>query len=418
MRNVTQDMTSHNHHGIDTSQNFTTATYDTLTGNTTELAVYNRLDDLAKYEVAVSGLILYFAVFGNIFVLLVLKCRRGKLSRMQWFIVHLSMADLFVAFFNVLPQMIWDITYVFYGNNFLCKLVKYLQVVAMYASSYVLVMTALDRYISICYPLTSQTWTTRRVNVMVAIAWGLSLGLSVPQLFIFSYVEVMPGVYNCYDNFGAGNNWRIKTYVTWIFVSIYAFPVVALTLTYSRICYVVWVSVGSKENTNVCPKRNISKSKWKNTFRRDNEQGNGGNRSPAFVRNPRAHTRGMSKSKIKTVKLTLTVILCYVFCWAPFFIGQMWSVYDEKAPFSSPAMAIVMLLASLNSCTNPWIYLAFSGKVCIKRMRTVSRTWTVTTNTYVDPETRQRNSANVEMSTHNSKIEKDAQKTDLLSENI
>lgn len=329
-------MASNTGHGFDQSQNNTTVTYDALMYNeTNETEVYQRNEDLAKIEIAVSGIILYFAVFGNVFVLIVLKCRRGKLSRMQWFIVHLSMADLFVAFFNVLPQMIWDITFEFYGNNFLCKLVKYLQVVAMYASSYVLVMTALDRYISICYPLTSQTWTTRRVNIMVAIAWGSALALSMPQLFIFSYVEVSPGVYNCYDNFGPTVNWRLRTYVTWIFVSIYACPVVALTLTYSRICYVVWVSVGSKENSNVCPSRNISKSKWKHTFRRDTNQANGGNRSPAFVRNPRAHTRGMSKSKIKTVKLTLTVIFCYVICWAPFFIAQMWSVYDMAAPFTS-----------------------------------------------------------------------------------
>ncbi len=70
---------------------------------------------------------------------------RKKLSRMNMMIVHLSLADLFVAFCNVLPQLIWDITYRFYGGDFLCRFVKFVQVVAMYASSYVLVTTAIDR---------------------------------------------------------------------------------------------------------------------------------------------------------------------------------------------------------------------------------------------------------------------------------
>ncbi len=44
----------------------------------------------------------------------------------------------------------------FKGNDFLCRSVKYFQVVAMYASSYVLVSTAIDRYLAICHPLTAQ----------------------------------------------------------------------------------------------------------------------------------------------------------------------------------------------------------------------------------------------------------------------
>jgi len=74
-----------------------------------------------------------------------------KLSRMTAMIVHLSCADLFVAVFNILPQLLWDVTKMndaqvgFYGNDFVCRAVAYAQLVAMFASSYVLVVTALDR---------------------------------------------------------------------------------------------------------------------------------------------------------------------------------------------------------------------------------------------------------------------------------
>ena len=48
---------------------------------------------------------------------------------------------------------------------------------------------------------------------------------------------------------------------------------------------------------------------------------------------PRGHQRGMSKSKVKTVKLTLTVVLCYLLCWAPFFVVNMLTVWDESIAF-------------------------------------------------------------------------------------
>ena len=36
-------------------------------------------------------------------------------------------------------------------------------------------------------------------------------------------------------------------------------------------------------------------------------------------------------------------------------------------PFPGASFVIILLLASLNSSTNPWIYLAFSGMCCNKR---------------------------------------------------
>ena len=44
-------------------------------------------------------------------------------------------------------------------------------------------------------------------------------------------------------------------------------------------------------------------------------------------------------------------------------------------------MTITTLLSSLNSCTNPWIYLAFSGRLCKRAGRPSTKTWT--SNTYM-----------------------------------
>jgi len=53
---------------------------------------------------------------------------RLRLSRMDFMILHLTMADLSVAGFTVLPQLIWDALGQFPGNDVVCRCVAYLQV--------------------------------------------------------------------------------------------------------------------------------------------------------------------------------------------------------------------------------------------------------------------------------------------------
>ena len=68
------------------------------------------------------------------------------------------------------------------GGAFLCVAVKYLQLVTMYASPYVLLSTAVDRYVAICRPFLSQKWTSRHAHILVLTAWVASLVFSIPQV--------------------------------------------------------------------------------------------------------------------------------------------------------------------------------------------------------------------------------------------
>ena len=87
-----------------------------------------RDESLARVEVLLQILIFILAVLGNSMVLISLLIRKKKLTRMHLLMIHLSVADLFVAFGSVLPQIAWDVTFVFKGGDVLCRLVKYMQV--------------------------------------------------------------------------------------------------------------------------------------------------------------------------------------------------------------------------------------------------------------------------------------------------
>lgn len=322
-----------------------------------------RNEELAKLEVAVLAVTFAVALLGNCTVLLALRRTPRKTSRMHLFIRHLSLADLAVAFFQVLPQLCWDITYRFRGPDGLCRVVKHLQVFGMFASSYMLVAMTADRYIAVCHPLKTLQQPARRSRAMIAAAWTLSFVLSAPQLFVFSMVQVnnVTQTYDCWATFV--QPWGPRAYVTWMTGGIFVVPVVILVACYGFICYRIWRNVRGKlasarlgaggpgvaagvgssgvvSSSGVAFRKGLPQAPWVSSV------------------------KSVSRAKIRTVKMTLVIVSAYIVCWAPFFVTQMWSVWDEHSEWidsENPAITITALLASLNSCCNPWIYMFFSG---------------------------------------------------------
>ena len=57
----------------------------------------------------------------------------GKMTRMYYFMLHLSVADVLTAILTLLSELIWTVTAPnFYGGNVVCKAVKVLQMVGPY----------------------------------------------------------------------------------------------------------------------------------------------------------------------------------------------------------------------------------------------------------------------------------------------
>ncbi|XP_054466018.1 vasopressin V2 receptor-like [Anoplopoma fimbria] len=385
---------------------------------------------LAVAEVVVLAVILVMALLSNGLVLVVLLRRRRHHNPMHQFMLNLCVADLVVALFQVLPQLVWDARGRFPGPDFLCRLVKYLQVLGMFGSSYMIVAMTVDRHYAICCPLLAhRSGATQRWNSFILLAWGLSLLLSLPQVFIFSRSEVAPGVYECWGHFA--ESWGLKAYVTWMTLAVFILPVLIITVCQVRIFKEI------HNNLYLKSERRLSPASLPPT-RRDSQRGRGGGGSrgrsslplyvpPIMFNNPGSDTgfdpgsiyqhlpmgplrsnslvshcdihtytavhpvelrsnvlsgpaapsavccpppsapqaRGgeVTAAMSKTVRMTLVIVLVYSLCWAPFFSVQLWAAWDPNPPQNGAVFTLLMLLASLNSCTNPWIYSAFSSSV-------------------------------------------------------
>ncbi|KAL3200943.1 hypothetical protein MRX96_012879 [Rhipicephalus microplus] len=72
------------------------------------------------------------------------------------------------------------------------------------------------------------------------------------------------------------------------------------------------------------------------------------------------------KAKVKTAKMTVIIVLAFVFCWSPYFIYDLLQVYGTT-PKTQAAIAVatfIQSLAPLNSVANPLIYCFFSSNMC------------------------------------------------------
>lgn len=298
----------------------------TLAGDPNVTLLHSRDEELAKAEVGVLATILVVATVGNTGVLLALYRLRRKMSRMHLFVLHLGLSDLGVALFQVLPQMIWEVTYRFLGPDPLCRAVKYLQVLSMFASTYMLLAMTLDRYVAVCHPLRTLQQPSRRAYAMIGATWLLSSLLSLPQVFIFSLREVRQGsgVLDCWADFRYP--WGARAYITWTTLCIFILPVGILTVCYSLICYEICKNLKGKTQScapsmggpTAAPPAPCSSEK--------------GGQCPGGQPSRVSSVRTISRAKIRTVKMTFVIVVAYVACWAPFFSMQMWSVWDEDAP--------------------------------------------------------------------------------------
>ena len=128
---------STNLHLLDTNK------YSNETFNNTRKIDFTIIVDLnlTRLEVILLTTMFTLTIVGNLIVITTLFCcpnRKNKksicfsfnknISRMSFYILHLSIADINVAFMSILPQIIWRNNIIFNSSNFLCKLVTFCQV--------------------------------------------------------------------------------------------------------------------------------------------------------------------------------------------------------------------------------------------------------------------------------------------------
>lgn len=318
----------------------------------------DRDEALVVVEVSVLATVLVVIIMSNTMVLVALirSSLIRPMSRTYFFMAHICTADLMVGVFNVLSQLSWELTYYFRGPNWLCKAVKFMQVMPLYLSSLLLTCLALDRYRAISWRMGARSlWSS---PFMVRTVWGLSALLALPQVFLFSRTEQQSGEFECWGDFLYP--WGVKAYVVYFVVAAFFGPMLVTVYCYTCITLKVWrysryrrgfVPLRTMILRKVCCLREDEITSGRGSSTR-NSDGCLGGTTPSTVSGGLGSTSNMamrvgrvplvvhgfpnvpqplSLAKMKTIKLTFVITFFFIVCHAPFSVTQLYYAFSSPS---------------------------------------------------------------------------------------
>ena len=138
-------------------------------------------NDDTMVSVIAYSILFFVAAFGNLTVFITLFRNRHRKSRVNLFIMHLSIADMIVTFVMIPMEIGWHVTVSWKAGDVACRILMFCRPFGFYLSSFILVAISLDRYFAITHPLSIND-ADRRGKLMLLMAWLFSIVASVPQV--------------------------------------------------------------------------------------------------------------------------------------------------------------------------------------------------------------------------------------------
>ncbi|XP_043933785.1 gonadotropin-releasing hormone II receptor-like isoform X2 [Protopterus annectens] len=248
--------------------------------------------------------------------------RKRRKSHIRVLILSLTIADLLVTVIVMPLDAVWNITIQWYAGDVSCKILNFLKLFAMYASAFVLVVISLDRHAAILYPF-SFTSASQRNNLMLCVAWTLSILLAAPQLFIFRLHTIQDASFTQCVTFGSfPHHWQEIVYNMFTFTTLYVTPLSVMIICYARILLEI--------------NRQVKDDK-------------------ALARSKNDH---ISKARMKTLKMTIVIVASFIICWTPYYLLGLWYWFQPEMIQKMPEYInhSLFLFGLLHTCSDPIIY--------------------------------------------------------------
>ncbi|KAK2524433.1 gonadotropin-releasing hormone receptor-like protein [Columba guinea] len=288
----------------------------------------------AQARVAVTFALFTLSAGCNLAVLRAAGARGGsRRSHIRLLLQHLAAADLLVTVAVMPLDAVWNITLQWRAGDLACRLLMYLRLLAMYASAFVTVVISLDRQAAILHPLAIAR-ARRRNRIMLYIAWLLSAGLSVPQLFLFRTVTLGPphNFTQCTTRGSFPQPWHETLYNMLGFTCLFLLPLLIMLCCYVRILLEISRRMGSslfssQDMSLRCSRNNI----------------------------PRA--------RLRMLKMSLVIVSSFILCWTPYYLLGLWHWFCPRAMEKrvSPALTHILFIFGLfNACLDPITYGLFT----------------------------------------------------------
>ncbi|XP_031784266.1 adipokinetic hormone receptor isoform X1 [Nasonia vitripennis] len=308
-------------------------------------------------SIVTYSILMIISAVGNITVLALLLRRRGNAARtrINTMLIHLAIADLLVTFLMMPLEIGWAATVSWKAGDAMCRIMSFFRMFGLYLSSFILICISVDRYHAVLRPL-QMIDIDRRGRFMIAGSWICSALCSAPQMVVF-HVEAHP-TFTWYEQCITFNTFpsftHELTYSLFGMVMMYWFPLIVIIYTYTSILAEMYRR--SKDTTS-------------DRIRRS---------SLGFL----------GRARVRTLKMTIIIVLVFFICWTPYYVMSLWYWIDSvtATKVDLRIQKALFLFACTNSCMNPIVYGAFNIRKGNKGMILRTQTLTYTRNLELEEE--------------------------------
>ncbi|XP_073513749.1 N-formyl peptide receptor 2-like [Phyllobates terribilis] len=296
---------------MDTDDDNLTTYNATLDYNWSHDNFYDHYGDSITQKTVITLFSIVFAlgIIGNGLVIWIAGFRMKNTISAMWFL-HLAIADFLCCASLPLRIINWNVLYL---NVSHCILNMFLFNLNMSSSVLLLTAMSIDRCVSVLWPIWAKVHRTcKLVRISAAIIWGLSL--IVAGLVFYVYGFHVGGIDEwCLFSFS------INHYNPYLYQPIQMIRLVIMCVIPFLIIFTSYVTIFYK------------------------------------LRKSKRSLRSQRSSRIITA-----VILCFFICWFPYYIWPL-TGRDKLHDFQYYIVhTIVIILAFVNSCMNPIIYVFMS----------------------------------------------------------
>ncbi|KAH9520282.1 [Arg8]-vasotocin receptor [Bulinus truncatus] len=189
---------------------------------------------------------------------------------------------------------------------------------------------------------------SKQVMMMVSIGWGVAILCSTPVLYVFhlryDHTRNMTVCENIFRNKDISHRQAFLTYAALVNFLI---PLIILCVCYIRI----FLKIARKASDCRTSKRQSFK--------------------PGKIHLTSNTTSAtLHSAKLKTLRMTVVIVSCFIVCGMPYFIAEMIMSYGDHSVLSRDVYGLLGGIAVANSAVNPYIFLLFSVNLkCLRNLK-------------------------------------------------
>ncbi|XP_071965246.1 G-protein coupled receptor 54-like [Antedon mediterranea] len=259
---------------------------------------------------------------GNALVIYIIIANNDMRSVTNFYIANLAVDDIAFLVTCAATTAVSITTEDWKLGHFLCKFIGYMQFVTIQATCCFLTAMTIDRYHLIVHAVNARNTRTIRRAILISLGiWAVSFMIHIPVAINTNVIHDENST-TCYRDFG--NSDRDKIFTIFSFMSMYAIPLLIISICYVKILMQVW------------------------------------KRTSMGTESAQAQLRA-SQRKRKITKMVLIVVILFALSWLPlhciilglsfFPTASVWDTHTFQYVYIT-----FLCLAYANSSMNPFVY--------------------------------------------------------------